>query len=109
MNPNPLSSENHLTVPVATDLTPLAAAVARDDLPARTLAISSAGLDVPALTRRRYPEEPFRRKRNCRAPGASGARSVHPAAFGHRAPRHTDSPAKRSEAGLRMADGSKPR
>src|SRR5687768_6259914 len=56
MNPNPLSSENHLTVPVPTDLTPLAAVVAQVRSVPRAPYTSAGSLlcsgpDVPTLPR----------------------------------------------------------
>src|SRR5688572_21976848 len=55
MNPNPLSSENHLTVPVPTDLTPLAAVVAQvRSVPRAPLFLgrsSCSGPDVQTLPR----------------------------------------------------------
>src|SRR3954465_13032330 len=107
MNPNPLSSENHLTVPVPTDLTPLAAVVAQvRSVPCAPYYFGR--LLVPALTCRRYPEAVSRRKRKSRASGASGARSRQPPASGQRGPRQMLSPEKRSLGGERSRSGSKP-
>src|SRR5215213_7509624 len=109
MNPNPLSSENHLTVPVPTDLSPFAAVVAQvRSVPCAPYPRPDL-ISYPALTCRRYPEADSRRKRNLRASGASGARSRQPVAAGQRESRHTLSPEKRNLAGLRISEGSKPK